>query len=772
MLKLPDKPGGSNRRGKRAGSPVYLKPLTLVGYSSWMVRIDPQKMLSAEVLRREMRFLRTPFTNRFFRLPLNCTTCLARPPQTCRIILDQMADLNEWFWLLGTEITEVEPGVLAFGDLDEDDIYSGDPALLRLASILLHCLLTRHRCLKVLGGLRDVLVHEHRLLFDGIKNSAVLTTIRVKGCELRGDQMRGLVAAIKRKDRIEEFSCDECTFKGSLRAAQDTLAAYLASTTSLRAFRLTYVPLFNNPRTLVKALEKNESIRVLHLDSSVMSIEAGDTFLKYLMKNRTIVELTLVRDVFQRSPGIDVVFQALMENSTLEKLFLHHFEMDVIVAMKFARMVNQPTSGLREASFLCCNWDFLQLGNILNRERHWEIHRLVSELGPNWRILPFVRAVESSNCLEKLSLHMCLNGEESRQLLAAANRSHCLEQLSFDTVSMLSFKPPHTGRVTGATMKVLLGKGNTTPTPSLSTRWDRYSVGGRVSQEGHYRFYNSDTPTFRQVCTGLPGYDCVTTLELWVDTWKEERLGDSAATIARYVSSTKVLKEMHLLFSASEQSAHIMIQGLSTNKTIEKLRIEGWSVNSEDIDVLCQWVAASKTVYHLVYVCNHYESCQALVECAEDFLANSYGLTYMRIADYEPFFDAWRNIKNFLRRNMALVDSAVQFVLGTNVKRAAAALERVSWHPQVAYRLKQKTALTMPEVKQKIRASLKQVLMNFWQVSGVVKEELTCYERDDGRRQIDDLGIDVWLHIRSFLNVGDVLDSKVEKKRSRKRKRC
>lgn len=615
-----------------------------------------------------------------------------------------------------------------------------------------------------------MLVHEHRLLFDGIKNSAALTTIRVKGCELQGHQIRSLVAAIKRKDRIEEFSFHECTLKGNLRAAQDTLAAYLTSTTSLRAFRLTYVPLFNNPYILVKALEKNESIRKLHLDSSVMSIEAAGSFQKYLMKNKTIVELTLVRDMFQRSPGIDVVFEALMKNSTLEKLFLEQFEMDVIVAMKFARMVSRATSGLREARFVCCNWDFLQLGNILNRERHWKIDRLVSELGPNWRILPFARAVEGGNCLEKLSLHMRLNGEESRQLLAAANRSHCLEQLSFDTVSMCSFKPLHAGSETGATMKEL--PGSNTPMSFLSTRWDRYGVGDRVSHEGHYRLYDSDMPTFRQACTGLPRYDCVTTLELWVDAWKDDSFRDSATAIARYVSSTKVLKEVHLLLSAGEQSAHIMIQGLSTNKTIEKLCIEGWSVNREDIDVLCQWVAASKTIYHLAYVCNHYESCQALVEGAEDFLANSYGLTCMRIADYEPFFDAWRNIKNFLRRNMALVDSAVQFVLGTNVKRAAAALERVSWHPQVAYRLEQKTALTMPEVKQKIRRSLKQVHMNFWQVSGVVKEELTCYERDDGQRQIDDLGIDVWLHIRSFLNVGDVLDSKVEKKRSRKRKRC
>lgn len=772
-MKLPDKPKRSNRRRKRGSGLVPLKPMTLASYSNWLVHVDPSEMLSADNLQLDMRSLRTPFTHRYFRFPLNCATCLARPPQTCRVILDQLADLNEWFWLLATEIREVEPGLLAFTDLDEEEMYGGDPGLLRLATVLLHCLLTRHRCLKVLAGLRNVLPREHRLLCDGIRHSTTLTALRLKGCQLQSHQVRGLVTAIRRMGRLEEFSWDHCTFKGTLRSAQDAFAAYITSTTSLSTFRMTYVPLFANPRTLIGALDKNESIRALHLDSSYMSVGVGEAFHKYLRKNKTVAELTLVRDVFQWSPNVDELFRSLMVNVMLERLSLEHFEMDAVTAMKFARVFHRPGSRLREASFLFCDyWDFVQLSSAQKLEQHWEIHSLVSQMGPAWRTLPFMRAAGGRSRLTRLTLHAGPNDVESWQLLAAADQTRCLEQLRFDAVSEDALKPVDAGHEAGMSVKVSLDEGDRASVYFLATHWDRYGLDGRVEHEGNYRFYDTNTLTFREVCMVLPRYDIITTLQLQVDAWKDNCFKDSATTIAHFASHTKQLKELCLQFSVCEQSAHIIIQGLSNNKTIEKLCIENWSVSNEDIDVLCRWVAASKTVYHLVYNCNSYRSSQALLERAEEFLSHSYGLTYMHIMDYGPFFKSWLNVKNFLRRNKALVDCAAHCVLGRHVKRAAAALERVSWHPQLAYSLKNMTSLSMSEVKQKIKTSLKQVQMSFWQMSGVVKEELTCYERHDGQKQIDNLGIDVWLLIRSYLNVGDVLDSKVPKKRPRKRRRC
>ncbi|KAL3213489.1 hypothetical protein MRX96_051677 [Rhipicephalus microplus] len=64
------------------------------------------------------------------------------------------------------------------------------------------------------------------------------------------------------------------------------------------------------------------------------------------------------------------------------------------------------------------------------------------------------------------------------------------------------------------------------------------------------------------------------------------------------------------------------------------------------------------------------------------------------------------------------------------------------------------------EALSQIKNSLKSFsdLIDFKRLAGVVKYGVSCHKRDDGQKQLVDIGRDCWLCIRQYLKVGDIQD--------------
>uniref|UniRef100_A0A131YH27 Nlr family card domain protein n=1 Tax=Rhipicephalus appendiculatus TaxID=34631 RepID=A0A131YH27_RHIAP len=742
--------------------------INIPAYAAHLSPLHP-KLPARDVLIKELRSLSSPFTCTRLRLPLRCAICRDVPASTCRVVSEMLPMVNEWLWSLAVEIHEVEPGRLALTALENDNMPRGATWTANHAAILLHCLLTRHRCVQVIEGLQSILPCYRKLFCDALRNSTSLTVLRLSKCELTGPVVRSIIAAISGAKQLKELSLDWCKFTtGHVRAAEDALSNYIVKTESLRTLNVAHAPLFRNSSALIESLGKNTSIFKLIVGSSVLNQGRGSEFRKFLAANRTLKNLVICSDHTRCVPDVGEVFEALVENSTLEVLTLEYFELDPIVALQFARVFSVNTT-LREAGFPCCTWDyqFLREANDAYRERLMYV--LAGELDRDWRVLPLVRALKNTKSLQKLVLAGCFTNDETRQLLEAAAKCSSLQELTFDSIMMLSVETFYRMvQETGVASKVRLGTCHSQPAAFVSG----LQSGNDLLSMGHHKFFHLNTSTFRDIGAALLLHDRVTALELRLDTWDDDFVEEDASTIASYLSKTTALKDIYMKFSNFNQDAHLIIEGLSKNTTIEKLGIEDWLVRSKDIKKLCTWLVDSSTVYHLVYLCAQYEACKVLLEELADLLEDSYTLTYIRVVEYPSNFQNWQAVKQFRRRNLSLVECAAHFVLGSTLKRAAAAYEAVSWHPQLPSKVQQLAPLSPAEVSQKMLQCNRLVQMQFWQLAGIVKDELVCHERIDGRKQIDNLVLDAWLHVREYLCISDVLDETGEKRRpSRKRKR-
>lgn len=721
-------------------------------------------MLSADWLTKMLRSLRSPRTKTRILFPLHCEACQAEPAQTCPVVVRQLPALNEWLYELTSEIREVAPGKLALFGLRNDTRVRLESGTQRVAVVLVHCLLTRHRCLQVAEGL-DVLLTCYRKIFcDALRNSSSLTSLQLTKCELTSPMIQSLVAALTSTDLLEELVLDSCKSPCRAQPAEKALVSYIAKTKSLRTLSVCFVRLFHDSTALIESLEKNTSIVRLTLSGEVLLPERGETFNRFLIRNSRVLELELVNCSFDNSILLDKLFNAVAENSVLRKLSLRYFHMDVVSSTFFSNAVAQcPT--LEEVDLSCCEFEPLQ-ARLGEPERELTMFHMVAQLGREFPVWPFVRALKRTSSLRKLTLDIPFSDSDTRMLLDAASSCASLETLVLNP-SVPAEKFFQAVVETGTTEKVAFQMHCIPPSEFASVLRDY----GNTVRAGRYDFVGLSLEDFHVITATLALHDHVTSLQLDCSCTQDDISPEDASTMAAYLSSTTALKDFYLKFYVSEEVAHTLVEGIAGNSTLEKLGIEDWSVSREDINVLCEWLAASKTVYQLVYLCDDQVACRALVEDLEEVLVDSYTLTYFRVMERRDTFDALQATKNMIRRNLSLVECAVEFVLGSADKRAARAFELVSYHPQVSYKVGKAASLRPADVKQKLRESRLRVRMQYWQLAGIVKNELVCHKRSDGQMQIDELGLYALLHLCSFLRVSDVLEEEKKEGKSRKRKR-
>lgn len=68
--------------------------------------------------------------------------------------------------------------------------------------------------------------------------------------------------------------------------------------------------------------------------------------------------------------------------------------------------------------------------------------------------------------------------------------------------------------------------------------------------------------------------------------------------------------------------------------------------------------------------------------------------------------------------------------------------------------------------KQRIQTSRTYLDVNFLAVAGVVKDSLVCEGGSEGQTQLDQIGLDNWLRVRSYLMLADIRDISAVVRRS------
>ncbi|KAH7968954.1 hypothetical protein HPB52_013176 [Rhipicephalus sanguineus] len=116
--------------------------------SSYVLRVKRMEpnLPDPAALERELTSLRTAFSRTRFQLPLQCTET---PTRAC-CLFERLDALNEMLWFIGFEVSEVSPGRIAIGHL-EDATVTGkncDKDPIEYGAIVLHCLLAKHRCVR------------------------------------------------------------------------------------------------------------------------------------------------------------------------------------------------------------------------------------------------------------------------------------------------------------------------------------------------------------------------------------------------------------------------------------------------------------------------------------------------------------------------------------------------------------------------------------------------------------------------------------------------
>ncbi|XP_077520298.1 uncharacterized protein LOC144130166 isoform X2 [Amblyomma americanum] len=244
---------------------------------------------------------------------------------------------------------------------------------------------------------------------------------------------------------------------------------------------------------------------------------------------------------------------------------------------------------------------------------------------------------------------------------------------------------------------------------------------------------------------------------------------DIVLALRAYLPLTRSLRRFDIRFPASPHGAHLIIEGIALNNSIEELSLNWLSVSEEDMQVLCDWVARSRRLHSLQLALID-EGDKMVLQKLSTVLKSSYTLMSLGVKQW-PGDEAGLNAMNLVRRNYGLVQCASAFILGSSLKRAAVAFELVSWHPQISTVVQRMGSLGAADAAL-IRESARRLHDEFWHLAGIVKVELVCNppesEEDAAKTcQLDRLGYDVLQYITSFLKVSDVLDEEYKARPSR-----
>ncbi|KAH6920766.1 hypothetical protein HPB50_028244 [Hyalomma asiaticum] len=282
----------------------------------------------------------------------------------------------------------------------------------------------------------------------------------------------------------------------------------------------------------------------------------------------------------------------------------------------------------------------------------------------------------------------------------------------------------------------------------------------------------------------LPSFTHVTTahLSIWIPDEDDGQIAD----IARYISTTSALKELHLAICLYEPFSEetkigwaVILESLRQNASVSELRVKAVSMTGPQIELLADALYCKRNVRRLHVRMGIPELATAFVRRLREGIEKNYSILSVTVdcllLSRSNVYEEWFAIRDVTRRNSDFVARAALFVNRTVVDRyGAEALELVAEQPSLWDELAQQLSVSDAEAAALVRTALRSIhsMDDFMRVAGVVKQRVTCESREDGRMQLEDLNEDCWALVRRLLRVEDVRDTAARVLPQDSTKRC
>lgn len=201
-----------------------------------------------------------------------------------------------------------------------------------------------------------------------------------------------------------------------------------------------------------------------------------------------------------------------------------------------------------------------------------------------------------------------------------------------------------------------------------------------------------------------------------------------------------------------------LVAALASNLKLVRVSVKGVLLTDEDLNVLANGATRSRRLIEFTTTPGCVSSAihKAMSGKAGCCLVHNFE-AFTGTSDFKNM--ALADIMESTRRNASAVSAAAQFVLGEqDGVEGARDIELMHDHPRLVEMVMEGADVTKAKATNMISSALRRVhrctLEEFMRMAGVVKESVECVGHAGTR--LADINYDCWLHILSFLKIGDV----------------
>ncbi|CAN7945396.1 unnamed protein product [Ixodes pacificus] len=695
-------------------------------------------------IHQDLLYSRSPLSLRKIRYNLTCTGIGSTPCQ----ITNDLTTWNEFLWLIHAELKELSPGKLGVVHVLGCRSKAVTDLQRQHACILLHWLLNEHHCVETLELDSSVIPMNHHLFCYALRVSSGLKRLKLSRYDLSASVSEDIMAAVATMVALEDLEFAWVSVSvGALRR----LGIFLEQSQSLKRLVL------HLPRTTTRGVAANlagglaasRSLVSLTMNDGCLRDQNGDVvFAQYLAQNATLKELVIEVQIYDGTGSIAVLLSSLKTNQCLEtlKLFSGHWDPSDGDILTDAMTVNDTLRSLRVGDDSMSDTTFL--AELI--ERNVGLVELEIVTCSTWHLEAIGQAIRKNTRLRRLTLRCnATSVDDARPLLEVIADSKTLE--------LVFLKNIHESRIgefrmvlkeMGIEDKVRYRSYISEPLIYVST----INAGQRMRRDYYGPQDSLDLGIVRDGLCQLACLPDIVQLTLKLDQYLDV---ECATLLANFMSSNWALKDVHLSFFTKDATTLILVQGLKANRSINNLIIEDWNFSEGNTGAFGAFLKKSKTLNHLTVLSSGaWILTREMVRC----LTDNYFLTEFRTMELRELENSMYQVREILRRNVAMLFQAVQFVRGVRTRKCALAFELLC-ESESLFRLMKDHALgSDPDLKQWIREGKRYLELNFMTLAGVVSESVVCEDVNGGQRlQLDRIGLENWLKVRSYLKIRDVV---------------
>ncbi|CAN8002746.1 unnamed protein product, partial [Ixodes hexagonus] len=704
--------------------------------------------------------------------------CTKSDTQPCHL-LDQLNVWNHFIRGANMELQEEKPETLGLLSLPTHHSTYGLEESGPNGCILLHWLLKQHRCVR---HLRHSFLSGPGAPWDVFLDALRLSTglQRLTSSYLSKEWLSMVLLAIGALTDLQELNLVQFTLLEDDAILLATAIKRMPFLTSLWFSGLSMSPggsaeHFGNMLQSMSALtsltllctriDPSDAEKLLQsLTFSIADLSISDSFLQpgggivlagYVARNTTLRKLSVHKSADSEMTQLENFFMGLQSNNTLVELFLLGLNV-TRPAMELLAETLACHKGLRVLGVRCSSgqdkMDGAPLAKLLGHNTG--LRELFFSVGLAECYDGFADAVRKNTTLERLSLDLVqaeglVDVRIYRRFLEALSSNKSLQRVTLRSICSYlagAFCQILTETATEARVKF---KCDTWKSPDFASMLHCSELYG-MEYLTLYQGKDHTPPAFQHLVNFYRLKDLV------IDLGNKLIQGDAATSIAYFLASTKTLTKASFTFHTTAVSAHTLLKGISHNTSITRLSLSEWTFGAGAVRVLWHIIRTNDVINGLYVYPRNYWKCPSLRDLPLYLLKNDclIDVELGPMLDDDPLN---QRIKEITGRNKSTLYCAVLFVTGSRGRHYADAFERVWRSRDLVKELMLYASESEDQASQRVKSHKTYLDQHFLVAVGVVREVVVCAESDHGV-QLDQIGLDNWLHIRRYLRVADIKD--------------